>query len=31
MGIHSLAKLVADLVPNAIKENEMKNYFGMLI
>jgi flap endonuclease-1 len=28
MGIHSLAKLIADTVPQAIKENEIKNYFG---
>lgn len=29
MGIHGLAKLIADVAPNAIKENELKNYFGM--
>ena len=28
MGILGLSKLVADIVPQAIKENEMKNYFG---
>jgi flap endonuclease-1 len=31
MGIHSLAKLIADVVPSAIKENEIKNYFGRKI
>lgn len=31
MGIHNLAKLIADCVPNAIKENEIKNYFGRKI
>lgn len=31
MGIHSLAKLIADNVPHAIKENEIKNYFGRKI
>jgi flap endonuclease-1 len=31
MGIHSLAKLIADVVPHAIKENEIKNYFGRKI
>jgi flap endonuclease-1 len=31
MGIHNLAKLIADYVPNAIKENEIKNYFGRKI
>uniref|UniRef100_A0A1B0GI47 Flap endonuclease 1 n=1 Tax=Lutzomyia longipalpis TaxID=7200 RepID=A0A1B0GI47_LUTLO len=28
MGILGLSKLIADLVPTAIKENEIKNYFG---
>ena len=28
MGILGLSKLVADVAPNAIKENEIKNYFG---
>ncbi|EDV25984.1 uncharacterized protein TRIADDRAFT_24563 [Trichoplax adhaerens] len=28
MGIHGLAKLIADHAPSAIKENEIKNYFG---
>merc|ERR1712223_1578233 len=28
MGILGLSKLVADIVPQAIKENEIKNYFG---
>ncbi|KAK4305639.1 hypothetical protein Pmani_022469 [Petrolisthes manimaculis] len=28
MGILGLAKLIADVAPAAIKENEMKNYFG---
>lgn len=31
MGIHSLAKLIADYAPNAIRENEIKNYFGRKI
>jgi len=31
MGIHNLAKLIADHVPNAIKENEIKNFFGRKI
>ena len=31
MGIHGLAKLIADYAPSAIKENEIKNYFGRLI
>ena len=30
MGILGLSKLVADVVPTAIKENEIKNYFGRL-
>lgn len=28
MGILGLSKLIADVAPSAIKENEMKNYFG---
>ena len=28
MGILGLSKLVADVAPEAIKENEIKNYFG---
>jgi len=28
MGILGLSKLIADAAPSAIKENEMKNYFG---
>lgn len=28
MGITGLAKLIADVAPNAIKENEIKNHFG---
>lgn len=28
MGILNLTKLLADIVPQAIKENEIKNYFG---
>lgn len=28
MGILNLTKLLADIVPQAIKENELKNYFG---
>lgn len=31
MGIHNLAKLIADQVPAAIKEGEMANYFGRKI
>lgn len=30
MGILGLSKLIADVAPSAIKENEMKNYFGEL-
>lgn len=29
MGILGLAKLIADIAPNAIKEQELKHYFGM--
>ena len=28
MGIKDLSKLIADVAPSAIKENEIKNYFG---
>lgn len=28
MGIHGLAKLIADHAPAAIKEQEIKSYFG---
>ena len=28
MGIKDLSKLIADAAPMAIKENEIKNYFG---
>lgn len=31
MGIQGLAKLIADVAPFAIKENEIKNYFGRKI
>lgn len=31
MGILGLSKVIADLAPAAIKENELKNYFGLLI
>lgn len=31
MGIHSLAKLIGDYAAGAIKENEIKNYFGRKI
>ncbi|XP_023221977.1 flap endonuclease 1-like [Centruroides sculpturatus] len=31
MGIRGLAKLIADYAPNAVKENEIKNYFGRKI
>lgn len=30
MGIHGLAKLIADHAPTAIKEHEIKSYFGEL-
>lgn len=29
MGIHNLAKLIADHASSAIKESDIKNYFGM--
>ncbi|NXQ75265.1 FEN1 endonuclease, partial [Quiscalus mexicanus] len=28
MGIHGLAKLIADVAPGAIRENDIKSYFG---
>ncbi|XP_068964628.1 flap endonuclease 1 [Petaurus breviceps papuanus] len=28
MGIHGLAKLIADVAPSAIRENDIKSYFG---
>lgn len=28
MGIHGLAKLIADQAPGAIKEQDIKNFFG---
>uniref|UniRef100_A0A4W5K9U6 Flap endonuclease 1 n=1 Tax=Hucho hucho TaxID=62062 RepID=A0A4W5K9U6_9TELE len=31
MGIHGLAKLIADQAPSAIKEQDIKNYFGRKI
>ncbi|XP_071823478.1 flap endonuclease 1-like [Apostichopus japonicus] len=31
MGIHNLAKLIADFAPSAMKEQEMKSYFGRKI
>lgn len=30
MGIHGLAKLIADQAPGAIKENDIKSYFGTI-
>lgn len=30
MGILGLSKLIADVAPFALKEMEMKNFFGML-
>lgn len=30
MGIKGLTQLIGDCAPSAIKENEIKNYFGML-
>ena len=29
MGIKGLSQLIGDNAPNAIKENEIKNFFGM--
>ena len=31
MGIKGLTKLIGDICPEAIKENEVKNYFGRKI
>lgn len=31
MGIHSLAKLIADQAPGSVKEGEIANYFGRKI
>ena len=31
MGIHNLGKLIAEQAPGAIKEGEIKNYFGRKI
>uniref|UniRef100_A0A8C4NFP2 Flap endonuclease 1 n=1 Tax=Eptatretus burgeri TaxID=7764 RepID=A0A8C4NFP2_EPTBU len=31
MGIHGLAKLIADVAPTALKENDIKTYFGRKI
>lgn len=31
MGILNLAKLLADIAPQALKENELKTYFGKVI
>ena len=31
MGIHGLSKLIADYAPGAIKQGEIKNYFGIKI
>ena len=28
MGIHGLTKVIGDYAPSAVKENEIKNYFG---
>jgi len=28
MGIHGLAKVIGDYAPSAVKENEIKNFFG---
>ena len=28
MGIQGLSRLIADVAPGAVKENEIKNYFG---
>lgn len=28
MGIHGLAKVIADQAPSAIREQDIKNYFG---
>ena len=31
MGIQGLSKVIGDYAPSAIKENEIKNYFGMIL
>lgn len=31
MGIHGLSKLIADHAPSAVKENEIKNFFGLFV
>lgn len=31
MGILGLSKLIADVAPQAIKESDIKNYFGKLV
>ena len=28
MGIHGLSKVIGDNAPSAVKENEIKNFFG---
>lgn len=28
MGIHGLSKVIGDYAPSAVKENEIKNFFG---
>lgn len=30
MGILGLAKIIADIAPGAVKEGEIKNYFGII-
>lgn len=29
MGIQGLSKVIGDYAPSAVKENEIKNFFGM--
>jgi len=31
MGIHGLSKVIGDYAPSAVKENEIKNFFGEFI
>ena len=31
MGIKGLTQVIGDAAPTAIKENEIKNYFGILL
>ena len=31
MGINGLSKVIGDYAPSAIKENEMKTYFGKIL